>query len=355
LRVRRLVGPLLVALLLSGCSWFSGNVPPKSQDGLTPATTLEGSGIRFNLAGYTGSAMPLLTVTSEDGQDWSAKVERPVQNGQVITAKLSGEKGTARYAVENFAYHWTLPDGRTATGSVQYRDIRYRDVVWQVSHSPKLLVYHVGAMKQADMDHWTGIRRDKPLVIWVFPTATMLNDWARQDPSFRIAGQWMGDAQRLLVYDQSDNVARQTVLLHEMVHAVSPGEGTAWFEEGMARLFEARYERQVSSDEALRWAYTGSQLRLLHTLAQQREIATTEALAQRDPPTDPYTLGVSVWLFVKHYQGDAGVKRFIVDGGKPSGIKPTLEGLFHKDLPSIWNDWNEYLRGPDLMKDWLNP
>lgn len=358
---RGFVWVLVVCLALAGCSW-SGKAPPGPALRSTAAT--EGTGVRFHLHGHTGEGLPALKLVSADGKDWSDRVGKPEREGESYTAKLSGEKGTARFAVEQFTYTWELPDGRTSTGTVMFSDWRFKDLQWQATRAGNLLIYHAQplAKGQAEswaaaldrVEEWTGHTRDETLVIWVFPKIEQLNEWAYRS-GIELAGLWFPDVERLVVYDEPDRDQYLTLMLHEMVHAVQDGDGSPWFAEGVAQVLESRQERLLMGDKAPRWQVRAEGLRQLSKLASQRAVLPSESERKRELHLDPYTVGTSIWLFVKRHHGEAGLQRFFKEGGKENGIKVTLEAMFGKDLPAIWADWNAYLRSPDLLQDWQNP
>lgn len=336
--------------------------PAQAPPPLRASAAIEGAGLRFTIDGYNGDESPTLRLLAADGTDWSDRADPPERLEGGYTVKLRGEKGLARLAVENIAFAWRLPDGREAQGEVQYKDIRHQDVQWQITRTERLLIYHVRPLArtaaqawETALDQvlsWTGQSRERTLVVWVFPSAGMLQEWAH----VKIAGEWLDDAQRLAVHHEEDPVEQQVVMLHEMVHAVSPGHGPTWFEEGIAHLLEARKERLLAGNRGPRWLVTRWNLERLQALARQRPVATVEALGWNpDLATSSYTLGASVWLYVKHNLGEAGLQRFFAEGGSSSGVKESLEALFGKPLPEIWDDWNGYLRSEQLLEDWRSP
>lgn len=352
---------VLAVTLLCGCT------RPAGSDGLPPAgaaAVQEGTGIRFTLAGYAGAERPRLRVTSADGRDWSAGLGKLERSGEVMSVRLPGQRGLARLAAEQLDYEWILPDGTRAAGSILYRDPRFPDLNWRITRTDQLLIYHVRPLGQSyaeawsgllsQVTEWTGLSYDGPLVIWVFPDLDTLNRWARSGPEYTVAGLWHGDISRLILYDEAGSTERNTIILHELVHAVSPGRGPAWFEEGIANLLDARYELSVAGNQARGWQHRLELLRRLQQTARRRPIATAET-DRLEPGLDPYTLGASVWLFVKRHHGEAGVQRFLREGGQESGIKGALESLFGKELPAVWADWNAYLQSPALLQDWETP
>lgn len=352
---------LISLLLLTGCTGKTG--APQNPPGPSAEAVPEGTGVRFQLTGYTGAELPSLRVTGADGTDWTEKLPPLQREGDTVAVKLPGDRGLAKLAVEQLDYSFTLPDGKPVNGSIQYRDFRFREMEWQLTRSDRLMIYHVNRLQMNDVkeweealrqvEEWTGLTWDKPLVIWVFPTVKSLNDWARTGVEWTAAGFWRNDIERLITYDADDREDRLVIMFHEMVHAVSPGQGPSWFEEGVADLLENRFARATFRSRAPRWQYRQHALKQLRKLALGRPIATTET-NRTEQFLDPYTIGVTVWMFVKRHHGDAGVRRFLKDGGRDGG-KSVLEDLFRKDLPAIWEDWNAYLRSDDLLKDWESP
>ena len=361
LRRRGLVWLLVLTLGLAGCSFVRQE---ESVPALRGEAVTEGTGIRFRLYGYAGEEVPSLQVVSADGKDWSGQLGRPEQEGDGYTVKLSGEKGTARLAVEQFTYTWTMPDGQTAGGDVLFSDWRFKDLPWKLTRSGGLLVYHANPLQKGQaeswakalerVEQWTGQRRDEQLVIWVFPTIEHLNEWAYRS-RVELAGLWFQDIARLVVYDERNADQYLVLMLHEMVHAVHEGEGPAWYAEGVAQVLESRQERLLLGDQAPRWQERADTLGQLSKRAMEGEVLPSQSERQLELGMDPYTVGASIWLFVRRHHGEEGLQRFFREGGGENGVKLTLEAMFEQDLPAIWADWNAYLRSPDLLTDWQSP
>lgn len=361
---------LALVLVLAGCA-FSRD----TADRPGPAATAryEGSGLRFELHGYEATALPALTVTGADGTDWTEQLTPVARDGETVYARLPGRSGLNRLAVENLTYTWTLPDAAlaadgtgaepdpgTVTGTIQYRDVRMRDLEWQLTDAGHLLIYHVRPLGRGEADKWhelldwvldsTGATLERPLVVWQFPDLARLNEWQRRG-GIEIAGAWHEDIARMLTHGTTSRQLHEAVLVHEFVHAVSPLTGPGWYEEGIAQLIESRYDAEFWRGQTQGMTAVRSALQRLHELAGERTVSIFET-SRIDETLNPYVLGVSFWLFVRHHHGDDGVQQLFRADVSGGGLRTELERLFGKELPYVWDDWNDYLRSPDLLADW---
>lgn len=232
---------------------------------------------------------------------------------------------------------------------------RLPDGEWQMTRRPGLSIYHVkpladpAAWEQVwqKVTAWTGRTRQEPLVIWVFPDQKSMYTWLGLEPGFGdVGGFWDPGGDRLLLYDLPDRVKVLRLAAHEMAHALFPVTEPKWVGEGWGALTEERYTRLLGgkADPACCYGYGLTQLQ---RLAQQERLDPALSTWKADRFDNPWYVGLSVWLFVRHYHGDAGMKQLL--DGEPG---PVLEQLFGKPLPAVWDDWNAYLKGPDLLKDW---
>lgn len=348
----------MVACLLTGCLAQNRN----NQTAEGPAIVrFEGSGLRFELHEQPANEpVPTLRVVAADGTDWTDYLTAPEREGDIVVSRLPGRSGLNRLAVENLTYTWTLADGTAMEDTTQYRDVRMRDLEWQMTDADNMLIYHVRPLGRGEEAEWhdllqwvldsSGMELEHPLVIWQFPGLHRLNEWQRRG-SIEIAGLWHEGLGRMLTSGTSSQQYRETVLVHEFVHAVSPLTGPSWYEEGIAQFYESRFDFERWKGQTQDIVSMRSALKRLQWVAEERELNINEA-AYGDETFSPYILGLSFWMFIKHHHGDDQVQALFATDVSGNGLKAELERLFGKELPYVWDDWNAYVRSPDLLADW---
>jgi hypothetical protein len=250
---------------------------------------------------------------------------------------------------------WILPTGDHLSGGAWFVDQRWSSLEWHVTRSERLIVYHVNPLHEplstwegllAKAEAWTGLETKEPLVVWVFPALDSFQGWADSDIA---GGKWLPNAKRILVYYEPREGERLAILFHEMVHALGLDVGPAWYFEGLAQLYEARFGASPIKMHSMRW-----NAKQLGQEARKSRIDPTVSQHGKGEPFDPYTIGSSIWLFVKHHHGEEGVRRY-VQKGRSLGAEAALEEMFGKPIDDIWSDWNHYLQGDEFLNDWSQP
>lgn len=252
-------------------------------------------------------------------------------------------------AVEPVASALAIPGAPEGTG-----------LTWQVAETTDMMIFHVLPLYDGEANRfqqvfeWVtgrmGRRLEDRLVIWLWPDSQAMYRWWKAPAGTNVTGVWDPKMKKMHMVRLNSSQNQAILLAHELTHAVMPGKAPHWwFYEGYAVLTQELYLRELGLPVDPAYG-TGQSLQQLQLAAREGPITPHEATFERQYQT-PWEIGLAVMLYVQHNHGEAGVKQLVAAGAEDP--QRALEDLCGQSMADIWTDWNDFVKGPDLLKTWL--
>lgn len=369
--MRRVSAGIVIVLLLIEVVWLglqplqrprAASTPPAAA--LSPSSSVQAGGLTalveqeahmltLRLRGHRTGAEPKLSVMA--GNRDLGDYLRFREDGETETALRLSYAGVSMFPARVLTYTWAV-DGQQITGEHMYIHPNF-PFQWQREQHGPFIFYHTGTLTEELATQWAtlyttlaGFLGLKPVerMIYVLPNRDALQKALGSDGAKRkVAGLWNEPLDAVLVSTDFPSVTLQKIIYHELTHAFLANGNPSWWEEGIATWVEGQMVRRhgVWDGDLL----FPERFESLQKVMESQGTFLIRASASQSPPLDPYTVGLSFFLYLEDRFGEEALLRLAVAASERP-LAEAAEAELGENLDQLEAGWQEFIRSGGHLK-----